>query len=217
MDNNRQIRFLIPPFFLVSSLLLGAYLPEKEILKILPEIKELEKLIAVIATAGVIIIAAGFLIGVVSVTIMRLISLFIRFDLKGKYDAPYTVRDIERIWSKLRVHDDIKPGSNNIIYAISTFQNTVVEERVQHWLGRRWNAFHVSIHSAIALLLAYAIAPMLDIRFTCCWLLFTLPITAFLSVNGWMAFKETKDMVVFQTYRDIPPPEPTGKTANPES
>jgi len=64
-DQERQIRFLYPPFFLLASLLWGLYLdPNRCLSDILPTTSfpaEASKILGLIAGGGIFIIAAGFL------------------------------------------------------------------------------------------------------------------------------------------------------------
>jgi hypothetical protein len=80
MENNRQLRFLIPPFVLIVSLAFGAALDEKSYLRnafassmmpsdapatlkpAQPAIDSTSKLIGLLAAGGIFIVTFGFLV-----------------------------------------------------------------------------------------------------------------------------------------------------------
>lgn len=80
MDQFRQIRFLIPPFFLLLSTTLGIYYHLKSVspepIKVMLDFfkdKSTVEILAVFVTAGVGSIALGFFVGTVSIIFLTLI------------------------------------------------------------------------------------------------------------------------------------------------
>src|SRR3990172_4289228 len=105
MDPLRQLRFLVPPFFLVASLLVGAHLGgvlDLSILKSEAIAKNITGIIAlVIAIATATVLPLGFLITTISVNLLRLIArISYRFNPRY-YEAVLSDESWDRIWKKL--------------------------------------------------------------------------------------------------------------------
>ena len=88
MDQFRQIRFLIPPFFLLLSTVLGIYYHLKSIspapITIMLDFfkdKGTVEILAVFITAGVSSIALGFFVGTLSIVFLTIIVYLIRILL----------------------------------------------------------------------------------------------------------------------------------------
>ncbi len=70
MDQDRQIRFLIPPFFLFASLLWGAHLGHLDISRVL-KFENAKEILGVLAATAVAVIPVGFLVSAISVLLLR--------------------------------------------------------------------------------------------------------------------------------------------------
>ena len=212
MDEERAIRFAIPPFFLIGWLLCGAYLGGCNLSSIFT-LGMTKELLGVLAATAVVFVPLGYLIGTVSVKILRLLALVSRtpsYEIKLSHSA------LERIWGQL--------GSNRLmdkrqtIYAGFTFDHELLNPGVHKWIVRRWNAFYVAANSIVALLLAHDFAPFLSIPQTCKWWASTAILASMLFVQALCTWRETMRMIEFQSHRTPkpqPPPSESSPTKNP--
>ncbi len=195
MDQDRQIRFAIPPFFLFASLLWGAHLGHRDLSPIFkPETAR--ELLGVLAAASVAIIPMGFLISTLSVMLLRLLALIARIPT---YEAVLKDSTLERIWD--HVNSTQAKNKTLTLYAATTFDHELLAAGIHTWLMRRWNSFNVATHSIVALLLAHALAPVFSIPQVCKWWVSTATLVAVLFVNALCAWRETMQMIEFQSYR----------------
>jgi hypothetical protein len=195
MDQDRQIRFAIPPFFLFASLLWGAYLAHRDLSPIFkPEAAK--EVLGVLAAAAVAIIPVGFLISTLSVMLLRLLALVARTPT---YEAVLEDSALEHIWSQLKSTQ--AKDKKLTLYAAATFDHELLQAGIRTWLLRRWNSFNVATHSIVALLLAHVLAPIFAIPQVCTWWVSTVALVAVLFVNALCAWRETMRMIEFQSYR----------------
>lgn len=131
MDQDRQIRFAIPPFFLFASLLWGAYLAHRDLSPIFkPEMAK--EVLGVLAAAAVAIIPTGFLIGTLSVMLLRLLALIARTPT---YEAVLKDSTLERIWGELNSAQ--AKDKKLTLYAAATFDHELLAAGIHTWLLRR--------------------------------------------------------------------------------
>jgi len=200
MDQERQIRFLYPPFFLLASLHWGIYLdPNRSLKDILPTLQSpigVNELLGLIAGGSVIIIASGFLIGAISVVLLRITFFFLG---RHHYEAHVSPSAFKLIWERLDTSEPL--DTRKVLYAIATFDHELLPKSIHEWIGRRWSAFNVSAYSCIALVLALIIGRRLSITLGCEWLVTTLIIIALLAFNACHAWRDTMGMIDFQSRR----------------
>ncbi|HTR27194.1 MAG TPA: hypothetical protein VMI10_24695 [Terriglobales bacterium] len=195
MDQDRQIRFIIPPFFLFASLLVGRYLSCGS----LPEFLKADsgkEIVALLAATAVITIPLGYLISTISVFILRLLARLFR---EPTYEAVVTDHVLKRIWSLIK-HDG-EEMRRSMLYATTTFDHEILSDGVHMWLLRRWNSFNISVHSAVALTIALAVAPLFSIQLTRYWWLSTLGFVALFLNAAFTAWREVMTMIEFQSHR----------------
>src|SRR5207245_5284322 len=147
MDQDRQIRFAIPPFFLLASLLWGAYLGGVDLSPVLKP-DTAKEILGLLAAAAVAIVPLGFLISSASILLIRLLA---RAFGKPTYEAVLTDAAYAKVWARIQAPSP-KDG-NQILYAAATFDHELLAPGIHTWLMRRWNAFNVAAHSSVALLL----------------------------------------------------------------
>src|SRR5271170_6675959 len=97
MDQDRQIRFLIPPFFLFASLLWGAYLGGCDLSRIFKP-DSLKDSLGVLAATAVLVVPIGYLISTISVALLRILAFVLR---RPTYEALLTDAALGRVWNKL--------------------------------------------------------------------------------------------------------------------
>ena len=207
MDQIRQIRFLIPPFFFFASLTWGAYLDDpcrvEELFR-----DEVFKSIGALLLAGASVISLGFLIGSVSIVALALGSWLLtgqHYEVAGLSEAC-----LSRIWTRLDTGQHRERASE--LYAVVTFDHELLSKGVHEWLLRRWSTFNVSAHSIMALLLAHVAGGLLGVNQGIEWWRWFLPIPGtwwattlvlwvvlmFMARASW---RETKGMIDFQSHR----------------
>jgi hypothetical protein len=199
MDQDRQVRFAIPPFFLLASLLWGAYVGECDLSPILqPE--NARELLGVLAAAAVSIVPAGFLIGTISVNVLRIL-----FALSGRsYEAVLDEATLKRIWKQLKSNmtaERARKDQRWTLYAAATFDHELLPPGIHTWLLRRWNSFNVAVHSITAMLLAHVAAYVFGIPQTCYWWSSTAVMSVLLVMTAVAAWRHTMWMIEFQSHR----------------
>jgi len=216
MDQDRQIRFAIPPFFFLASLLLGAYFsPRPPDLSFLLKPETTKELFGLFAATAVLILPVGFFISASSILILRLLALALNFLTKGEwptYEAHLSEGTLGRIWDRINF---IAVHRGNVtktltLYAAVTFDHSMLPEGIHTWLLRRWNLFNVCCHSIVAIGLAHLVAPWFhprkgtewQIENTLCWTLSTAIIIFVLAFNAVCAYRETMAMATFQSRID---------------
>ena len=195
MDQDRQIRFLIPPFSLIGSLFLGAKLNGIDLSSAFkPEMAK--DLLGLLAATAVLILPMGFLIGVISVTLLRIIAVVLRQPTHEVYLSHST---LARIWEQIRT--SMVQDRNLALYAAVTFDHELLAPGIHSWLMRRWNAFNTACGSVVALALALCVAPLFSLRRVLPWTCSTVVLAAVLLAFAIIAWRETMKMVEFQSFR----------------
>src|SRR4051812_40433491 len=120
MDQERQIRLAIPPFFLLASLLWGAFLGGINLSPILkPDTSK--EVLGLLAATAVAILPVGFLISTISVTLLGVVAAICS---KPTYEAVLDDSTFERIWSKLQNRQ--KKKAEFTLYAVATFDHELL-------------------------------------------------------------------------------------------
>ena len=136
MDKDRQIRMLVPPFFLIASVLWGAYLTGN--LNALvhgvagDEAASVRSVLAVLAV-GAATLPAGYAIGAVTIFTLRELLGWL-FPLRN-YEIPISPQAMKQIREKLRA-----PASVTFdLCAAATFDHVELQPKIHEWLFRRWS------------------------------------------------------------------------------
>jgi hypothetical protein len=200
MDQDRQIRLLIPPFFLFASLLWGAHLGGMSVTAYFkPE--SAKELLGLLAATAVVLVPIGFMIGVISVLLLALVGLF---SQSTTYEARMSSATLERIWNQLQlIHKAEKePDWKLSLYAGTTFDHELLSDGVHTWLLRRWNSFNVAVNSIVALFLAHLVGYVFSLPQTCRWWITTVVAAILLGMFALKAWREVMAMIDFQSYRE---------------
>lgn len=200
MDNERKIRFLYPPFILIFSVFFGIYSYKPEIITNVLSSTENENIIAkaalVLVGGSIAVVVLGFLISIITMNVLRL-----GFRLLGKRHYMAVDSLSERSYKHLKkalISKNNSWNQSDYKYAAIFYENTIVPQRVQGWLIRRWNSFNISASSLTALLLSIPVlVSCKGFQITIEWILFILIIGTFLVLNGVNSWRETLEMTEF--------------------
>jgi hypothetical protein len=195
MDQDRQIRFVIPPFFFLASLLWGTHLGHRDLSAILPP-EMARNVLGLFAAAAVVIVPMGFLISTLSVLLLRLLAVIFR---QPTYEAVLSDSTLGRIWDQLQ--STRQRDKQLALYAAATFDHELLAAGIHTWLLRRWNSFNLATHSIVALFLAHGVALIFSIPQVCWWWVSTLAVFVPLLITACHAWRETMKMIEFQSYR----------------
>jgi hypothetical protein len=192
MDQARQIRFLIPPFFLFLFLIWAAHLSGWK------GIADLTKDgVKLLGAAAVAILPLGYAISVLSVLILKLLCI-----RPARFEAGRV--DLNALWPALKMKAHLKAREKDRLYIVATFDHDYLPTRLHEWLRRRWNSVMVSANSAVAMILSIPIAYALGIEVPWKDWWFSLPFALLLLALIAMAFcarRETFQMLAFQAGR----------------
>jgi len=192
MDEGRRFRFLVPPFFFALSIGVGMYFSGVNF-SVIRSYKP-EVIIAVAALLGAAALPIGFLLTSLSILILRLISW--RW---GTYEVILSEAAWSNIWPKLRT--ELPQEKRWRLYAAATFDHELLSTPIHDWLYRRWTTFNLSAHCLAAVLLSHFAALAPSVHETWLWACYTLVLATIFGVNGAIAWRQTMNMLVFQSYR----------------
>ena len=202
MDQNRQIRFLIPPFILFISLLLGAHFDKCN--KIFAWIstntnKDSIGLIAIAITVSIAsAFALGFIIGTIKIFVLRCISFVFG---KKTYEAVFAEATQRRMWKQNRMN--LKFNPELVLYTTATFDHELLDKGIHEWGVRRWNSFNVSSNCATALFFSPFIGALIfNINLSCWWLIFCITFFLLFVCDAFRSWKESMNMLTYQSFRE---------------
>ena len=215
MHEERQFRFLIPPFFCGLSSLAGAWFSGVDVVGFIQGLTP-QQLLALGAAVGAAALPIGFFLTSISLLLLRLIAICC---CRQTYEVVVPRQWLQRIWPLLRL--DIKEDTGWLLYAAATFDHELVPSATHAWIQRRWSIFHVSAHSAVGVLLSHSVALFPAVRETCSWVTISVVCTLILGVSGFIAWYQVMRMLEFQSHRHRsvflsdegsanPPLQPTG-------
>ena len=199
MDETRQIRFLIAPFYFFASLIGGAFLAGALQVDVLTD----AQLHTVVALAALIIASAlplGFLIGSISILALRGLSVLWRWS---SYEVQLQPETWQRLWPRFQTGQPYEKSLE--LYAAATFDHELLSRGVHEWLTRRWTAFNVAVHSCTALLLALLVGILLPFSVKPAWWVSTAVLAAVFILHARFASRDTMRMIDFQSHRQATP------------
>jgi hypothetical protein len=163
MDEERQIRFLIAPFFLYASLLSWAFI-DPYLRCSLSELGggSLKETLSILAAAGAATFPIGFSIGTLGTFILKgFFWVWSRVRSKGVrqiYEAWVTKDAFSSMLLVTRSPYDHRDGERcSLLYVVATFDHELLPKGVHEWLRRRFNAFIVAFNSALAIVISLVI------------------------------------------------------------
>jgi hypothetical protein len=195
MDKDRQFRLLIPPFFLLASVVWEAYLSGDlwSYLHATPT----PSLASIFGLVGVVTLPVGYAIGVLTMCLLR---LFCCCFPNRSYEVPMSRRAMVKIRRRL----ELPKGSHKCaLCAAAVFDHALLKMSVHQWLFRRWTTFNICTQCATALLLSYGLGHALHVKPTCAWGITIALSVGFFSWQAITSWKETYDMFDFVADLDV--------------
>lgn len=199
MDKERQIRFLYPPLIFLGSIALGTWLDYpnvfgERISNFLSNANITSVIVAVLG-AGSIVLVLGFVIGTVTILLLRV--LFFRNGFS--YEFILSKGTYEKIGKIILANKDDSIRKEDRIYAGVVFDHGHIDQNVHGWIARRWNAFLIAAFSAFGLLASLLIGSILGVSLTTPWLIITIILTLCFIIQSRLSYIETMRMITFLT------------------
>ncbi len=206
MDQNRQIRFLIPPFFLLAAIFLADFLSCANIIRYIANLSD-KNILAIIAALGASTIPLCFLIGALPIALLNLYGS-LRSKIKNEetwnYEAVISDETCKRIWPQLELELSYRFDLGRRFYISATFDHGILPRGINEWIMRRWNAFNLNINCVTALFLALIfcwLSPSFKITST--WMITVFLFMVTLIYNARVAWRQTMGMIDFQAARNL--------------
>jgi hypothetical protein len=209
MDKDRQIRFLIPPFFLLAALLWGAYLsgqlyPFIHALDQGSEGTALKLGLSMLGIVGLTTLPVGYAIGVITILTLRFLGLCrLSPGLHHSYEMPLSEVAVGKIRLLLGA-SKIDPKLDLCVCA--AFDHAYVHSKIHDWQVRRWNAFNIAAQCVTALLLSVPFAHAFHIQvFSCLVWRWWVTIAVFIGLFVWQsAWTWRECRLMFEFSAEVP-------------
>ncbi|MGA7339282.1 MAG: hypothetical protein WBE72_06115 [Terracidiphilus sp.] len=167
MDKDRQIRFLIPPFFLLAALLWGAYLSGQLYPYLQPTAQGNDAAtvrldVSILSILGIATLPVGYFIGVVTIMALRVLGFCHLFPgVHHSYELPMS----DEVLNKVREHLGASTIARTLDFcAACAFDHAHVRPEIHNWQVRRWNAFNISSQCITALSISVPLAHAFHIQ-----------------------------------------------------
>lgn len=203
MEHNRQLRLLIPPFVLLTSILIGMAMdPALRLLDVLsaPGATAVSAMLPALLAGGVAIVAFGFLLSSLTLCVIRVYFALRR--VPSQYEAEVRPTAFARMWETLRVSPELSehPDRRYMLQVVEAY-NWTLPDGLASWLARRWNMFMVSTNSCVALILAPLLGDLVvgvhDARTLLLWWLGTGFGILALAINAYFARRQMIELLEF--------------------
>lgn len=191
MDQDRQIRLLIPPFLFFAWLALGlSFDPPCWAAVIGTRTKD--EWVALGAVVAASLLPVGFLFAAFSTLALRILF----FVTRRPYEAFLTERS-QGILAGV-VHLSTPMTRDEQLFAAVTFDHAILAPGVHAWITRSWSAFNVSVNSVAALFAAHCAALLWDIPQSRSWVGLSAGVLLLLLANAIVTWRNTMKMMEFQ-------------------
>lgn len=199
MDKDRQIRFLYPPLIFLSSMAFGIWvsLPSSlgaEVSSFFSK-ENNTSIFAVLLGVGSVILVLGYLIGTITILLLRL--LFVRNDFN--YEFKLSKDTYDKIGKRILENENLPIQEKERMYAGVVFDHSKIDENIHRWIVRRWNAFHIASFSVVGLVASLICGCLLGIPFSFKWALVVLFFVFCFILQGRLSWIETMGMIDFLT------------------
>jgi hypothetical protein len=157
MDQDRQIRFLIPPFFLYTSLLWWALIdPYLHCFLSRWTGGGLKEALPLVAALGGLAIPIGYSLGTLGMLLLK-----VCFHLRSRLRPPRQMYEAyvsdECFKTILRETAALGDNRSSLLYASATFDHELLPKGIHKWIFRRWSAFNVAFNSALAIIASFLV------------------------------------------------------------
>ena len=203
MDAERRIRFIIPPFFLVTSLIWGLVSNKTITLDLILGVKS-TGLIAMLAGGGVMVLPIGYLLGTITIFVLRSFFFLKRNCWSGSesmyYEVPLSKPAYESICERIPQVDKLASRKNELFAGV-TFDHDILKKKkvgVHKWIVRRWSAFNIAATSVTALIISLLTGWIFEIELKTEWWLPVLSLIVLFIYTAFVAWNEVKQMIKFQ-------------------
>ncbi|MGA2771250.1 MAG: hypothetical protein ABSG26_10590 [Bryobacteraceae bacterium] len=194
MDQDRQIRFLIPPFFFFASLLIGV-LVRNNALRVWLQAASPQHLLAVGGVITGSLLPVGFLISTITFLLLRVAFLLRR----GSFETTLTFAALKATWPHLKTS---LPFDQRLTFqAAVTLDHELLSSGMHSWVLRRWSAFLISAQACVGIALAHLVAYFLRLEQLLEWWTLSLSVGLVLLFNAVVCWFGTMKMLEFQAYR----------------
>lgn len=194
MINERQIRFLYPPFILLGSLFLGVCFDKTLSWGIIKaNFGATNNLVGTIIGGGILVLVSGYIIGTITITALSV--FFIRNN--GIYEVN-SKQKFDKI-GEIILNPGGKIEDNEKLYAFVTFDHKFLPDNIHEWIQRRWSSFHTSANAVTSLVLSVFVGHALGINIWTWWLGILSALIIIYFYHACRARRETIAMINFQT------------------
>jgi hypothetical protein len=206
MDKDRQIRFLYPPLILLSSIVLGVCLDQEQnpLFTNFSNLLKSTNTTTVVATLlglGSLVLVLGYLIGTVTILLLRVLFFKNRFN----YEFKLSNETYEQIGKLIFKEGNYIIGKKEKMYAAVVFDHSYINDRIHGWIVRRWNAFMIASFSITGLLSSLIFGPFLGFSITLGWFLIVVFFLLCFVLQSWLSYRDTMRMIAFLTRVKIGP------------
>ncbi len=211
MDEDRKIRFLIAPLLFFASLAWGvAWDPARKLSELFPgaslSLENWYQLIAFIAGGGIAVFTLGVVIGTATYAVLRVLFVIKSCIWGGTscHEVSLPTETLKQMWAHILAQGDFDRREE--LYIGVTFDHDLLRskhEGVHRWIVRRWNAFSVSVTSAIALLLSLWAGYLLNVTVTLRWWVPVVVVSVMFAISAIFAWRDTMGILRFQARRQL--------------
>ncbi len=192
MDQIRQIRYLIAPFFLFGWIVFGKWIQNP------CWFPSFDPGLATIVVAAVAILPIGFLLNVISRFMFQTWIEHFKFadpktpeQMRLKLHVQKTMDELQHLYRK--------PGPS--WYLQATFDHGFMDKGCHEWVLRSWTGFLVSIDSLLALVLALGVGAACRVSLSWPWAIGTFVVSCLLFWNAKNCRQRCIDMIELQVWR----------------
>jgi hypothetical protein len=197
MDRDRQIRFLYPPLIFISSIALGVWFDYPNSLSTTISCMltnaNTTNVLATLLGLGSLVLVLGYLIGTVTILLLRLIFFRNEFN----YEFKLSKQTYDKIGKRIFKNKKNTVEKEERMYAAVVFDHSYINDRIHSWIVRRWNAFMIASFSVFGLIASLFLGTPLGLSVTWGWF-FTVDIFILCFVlQAWLSYRDTMRMITF--------------------
>ncbi|HLK83821.1 MAG TPA: hypothetical protein VKT99_20335 [Xanthobacteraceae bacterium] len=202
MDEDRKIRFLVPPTLFLVSLLWGAWFDSAKHDWVVNHVFQPDwpKLIGLVAGGSLVVFVGGYIIGTLTHFILRKCSIVCGHS---SHEVVLNEEALTRVLQVLHADSaqNERERRRQELFAGVMFDHGILRERyegIHKWLFRRWTGFNIAAASVTALILSLAFGTyVFHITITFQWCIPVVGFAILLAFVGRWAWRDTMQMLEF--------------------